>query len=102
MTRLETFRRLMVAEELFEFLGVAWDPRVLRTYRLHLLHRFALEMDLIDRQHPGLPEEARLEQYRQALVRAHALFQRSAPQIERLSRVPGAEAPPVRVPRRRG
>lgn len=100
MTRLETFRSLMVAEELFEFLGVPYEPRVLRIYRLHVLRRFGLEMDLIDRQEPGLGEEDRLERYRQALLRAHQLFQRGAPPGEATF---GARAEPlVPLPRRRG
>ncbi len=100
VTRLEAFRRLTVAEELFEFLGVRYDPRVLTAYRLHVLRRFGLEMDLIDRQHPSLEEEARLALYREALVRAHELFQRSTPREQKLFRAVGGAEPLVPLPRR--
>lgn len=100
MTRLEAFRNLMVAEELFEFLGVPYEPRVLQVYRLHVLRRFGLEMDLIDRQQPALDEAARLEAYRQALLRAHELFQRGGSADARAFG-PRPEAL-VPVPRRRG
>lgn len=101
MARLETFRTLMVAEELFEFLGVACDPHVLAAFRLHVLRRFGLEMDLIDRQHPSLEEEARLALYREALVRAHEIFQRSTPREQKLFRAVGGDEPLVPLPRRK-
>ncbi len=76
MSKLEELRSRMVAEDLFAFLGVAYDAEVLRRYRTHVLHRFALEADLVDRLHPSAPEEERLDLYRAALARAHALFRR--------------------------
>ncbi len=99
--RLEEFRKLMVAEELFEFLGVPCDPRVLRVYRLHVLRRFGLEMELIDREHPALREEARLALYGEALARAHDLFRRRAPGAERIFGALGAPPTLVQLPRRK-
>jgi len=76
MPTLAELRTLSGAEDYFDFFGLACDPAVLRVYRLHVLRRFALEMDLVDRQHPGLGEEERLGRYREALARAHQVFAR--------------------------
>jgi nitrogenase-stabilizing/protective protein len=74
MGALEELSRLARAEEFFDFLGVAYDPRVLAVYRLRLLKRFGLEMAAIDAHEPrpSAPERRRL--YAEALRRAHEQF----------------------------
>ncbi len=84
---LAALRRLEAAEDFFAFFGVAYDARVLRVYRLHVLKRFALEMDVIDRAHPTAPEPERLALYREALRRSHDVFARSTAQDEKLFKV---------------
>lgn len=77
------------AEEFFEALGVPFDPRVLAVHRLHVLRRFGLEREAIDRE-DGLSGSARLRRYRAALAGAHDLFTRSTARDEKLFRVFGA------------
>ncbi len=80
------------AEDFFEALGVPYDRRVLDVYRLHVLRRFGLEREAIDRE-GGLGDEERLGRYRDALARAHATYARPSAPEERLFRV--FEGPPL-------
>jgi nitrogenase-stabilizing/protective protein len=98
MPTLAELRTLSDAEEYFEFFALPWDPAVLRVYRLHVLRRFALEMDLVDRQHPGLGEEERLGRYREALARAHQVFARGDARKHRAF-LPGEREPLVTLGR---
>lgn len=74
---LAELRGLRHAEQLFDFFGLEFDPRIVQAYRLHLIERFGLETDLIDREHPMLAEQERLALYREALRRSHQVFTRS-------------------------
>lgn len=102
MGTLLQLRSLAEAEDYFDFFALAYDPAVLAAYRLHVLRRFALEMELIDRQHPVAPEAERLALYRAALARAHDLFTRSTPREEKLFRVHAPEERIVALGRRGG
>ncbi len=84
---LAELRELRQAEDFFAFFDLPFDPRVVRVYRLHVLKRFALEMDLIDRQHPALAEANRIALYREALSRSHDVFKKATAQDEKLFRV---------------
>lgn len=84
---LAELRRLDQAEDFFTFFELEFDHRVVQVYRLHVLKRFALEIDLIDREHPRLAEQDLLALYREALRRAHDLFARSTAQDQKLFRV---------------
>jgi nitrogenase-stabilizing/protective protein len=88
------------AEELFEALGVPFDPRVLASARLHVLRRFGLARAPIDAD-PAIDAADRLRRYAEALADAHALFTRMTPAEARLFRVLGA-APLVALGRARG
>lgn len=79
--------RLSQAEDFFDFFELEYEPRVVQVYRLHVLRRFALEMDLIDRASPMAGEQERLSLYRDALMRSHDLFTRSTAQEQKLFRV---------------
>jgi len=85
-------RQLEDAEELFEALGVTYERRVLDVYRLHVLRRFGLEREAIDRE-AGLGETERLARYREALCRAHDTYARDSAPAERLFRI--FEGPPL-------
>jgi nitrogen fixation protein NifB len=87
--RLPDLSALDGAEEFFEALGVPFDPRVLAVHRLHVLRRFGLEREAIDRE-GGLSDPDRLQRYRAALAGAHDLFTRSTARDEKLFRVFGA------------
>lgn len=84
---LSTLRQLVQAEEFFQFFGLPFEPRVVEVYRLHILKRFGLEVERIDREAPALDEPGRLALYREALGRAHDLFLRSTAQEEKLFKV---------------
>ncbi len=84
---LAALRRLARAEEFFQFFGLPFEPRVVDVYRLHILRRFGLEVERIDREAPALDERARLALYREALGRAHDVFLRSTAQEEKLFKV---------------
>jgi nitrogenase-stabilizing/protective protein len=102
MATLQELRQLTECEDFFRLLGVPWDEAVLRVHRLHVLRRFALEMELIDRQEPTLAEQPRLLRYADALRRAHELFTRSSAREQKLFRVfHGNEQLVALSPRRR-
>jgi len=79
-------RQVEDAEGLFEALGVAYRRHVLDVYRLHVLRRFGLEREAIDRD-GSLGDEARLLRYREALHRAHDTYARDSAPEERLFRL---------------
>lgn len=84
---LAALRRLENAEDFFAFFELSFDPKVVQVYRLHVLKRFALEMEIVDRAHPALAEPERIALYREALRRSHDVFVRSNAQEEKLFRV---------------
>jgi nitrogenase-stabilizing/protective protein len=92
-------RELEHAEEYFEALDVPYERRVLDVYRLHVLKRFGLEREAIDRE-SELAAGERLRRYREALARAHETYARESAPSERLFRV-FEGAPLVPIPFRR-
>lgn len=84
---LAALRELRQAEDFFAFFDLPYEPRVVHVYRLHVLKRFALEMETIDRAHPMIGEPERLALYREALRRSHDVFARSTAQDEKLFKV---------------
>lgn len=84
---LAALRQLVQAEDFFEFFALPFEPRVVQVFRLHILKRFALEMERIDREVPAADEAGRLALYRDALRRSHDVFERSTAQEERLFKV---------------
>lgn len=61
------------AEDFFEALGVAWDPGVLRTCRLQVLHRFGAAAAALAGGGSATPP-VRREALRRALREAHDAF----------------------------
>lgn len=84
---LAALRRLEKAEDFFAFFELPFDPRIVQVYRLHVLKRFALEIETIDRAQPAAAEPERIALYRAALRRSHDVFVRSTARDEKLFKV---------------
>ncbi len=87
------------AEQIFEALGVRYDPLVLRTYRLHVLRRFGLCVEAFLSERPLATERERRAALRRALRESHEAFVRSTPRDEKIFRVHGGGFP-VKLRRR--
>jgi nitrogenase-stabilizing/protective protein len=89
-TTLARLRTAESAEAMFALLGVAYDPAVLRTSRLHILKRLATYLggDLA-----SLPPDIALAEARAMLKRAHDDFAQSSPLKERVFKVLAEHAP---------
>lgn len=83
---LSDFKKLVNAEEYFEFFKLPYDQQVLNVNRLHILKRFSLSMKEID-QTSGLSDEERLSQYRSALEQAYEVFLESTAVEQKLFKV---------------
>ncbi len=75
------------AEEIFEALGVPYDARILRAYRLHVMRRFGICVEAFLAERPMASEGERRAALRTALKQAHDTFTRSTPREEKLFRV---------------
>lgn len=84
---LEAFERLVDAEDFLEFFGIPYDPRVVHVNRLHILKKFALLKEEIDRRDGHEGPEARLRLWKAAMQRAYETFVASTAVKERLFRV---------------
>jgi len=62
------------AEDLFQRLGVDFDPRVMAVHRLHVLRRFGIEVRRMETLSLSVSEAERERLYRRALSEAHAHF----------------------------
>ena len=82
---IERMRRLSAAEEFFDLLGVAYDPKVLQVARLHVLRR--MNQYLANAALDAMTEDAAEEACRAALARAYLDFVTSTPIEERLFKV---------------
>jgi nitrogenase-stabilizing/protective protein len=85
MPVLDELRRLSSAEEFFAFLGVPFDPAVVRVSRLHILRRMGLSLAGADLA--GLSEPGQREACRRALEEAYASLLAKAPLEQRLFKV---------------
>ncbi len=85
MTILDELRKLSAAEEIFAFLGVAYEPAVLRVARLHILRRMG---DYL-RSEPltELDEAILRERCRSFLEVAYSDFVKSSPLEQRVFKV---------------
>ena len=88
--RLPELAGLEDAEEFFEAFQVGYDPRILRTYRLHVLRRFGLCLEAFLAERPGATLGERRSAIRRLLREAHDTFTRSTPREEEVFRVHGA------------
>lgn len=62
------------AEDFFEALGVAWEPRVLDAHRLRVMKLYALAVDSWLAANPGADGAARRRAMARALREAHDAF----------------------------
>jgi nitrogenase-stabilizing/protective protein len=74
---------LSEAEEFFDALGVAYDPRVLDAHRLHVLKVFGLALASWLAVNRGADEAARRAAAARALREAHGVFAEEARAPER-------------------
>lgn len=81
------------AEQIFEALGVPYDPRILGAYRLHVLRRFGLCVEAFLAERPLATESERRAALRGALRESHEAFTRSTPREEKTFRVHGGGRP---------
>jgi nitrogenase-stabilizing/protective protein len=84
---LEAFERLVDAEDFLEFFGIPYDPRVVHVNRLHILKKFALLKEEVDRQSGPDDPETRCLRWKEAMQRAYETFLASTAVKERLFRV---------------
>ena len=81
---LDELKRLSAAEEFFEYLEVAYDPKVVNVARLHILRRMG--QYLAKEQGESADQELR-ERCKQHLETAYADFVASSPIAERVFKV---------------
>lgn len=84
---LEEFVRLVNAEDYLEFFGIAYDPHVVHVNRLHILKKFALHKEEIDRAQRSCEPQARLPLYQEAMQKAYETFLTSTAPEQRLFKV---------------
>ncbi|WP_131747203.1 nitrogenase-stabilizing/protective protein NifW [Frankia sp. Cppng1_Ct_nod] len=89
--RLAAFRRCETAEEYFQTLDVAYDPRVVAVNRLHILRHFAAAVARIDAEHAST--DARTAAYREALAASYEAFTTATALDHRLFKVLADRAP---------
>ena len=78
------FNQLHDAEEYFEFFGLAYDGQIVNINRLHILRKFSQLMAAVDET---LPEDQKLQTYREALQSAYQVFLTSSSVQEKLFKV---------------
>jgi nitrogenase-stabilizing/protective protein len=92
----DRLRRCTSAEEYFDLLQVPYDQHVLDVNRLHVLRRFAQEIESLPPSEPGTaPASGR---YREALDRAYQAFVTGTSLDHRLFKVLRDHAPQAFVP----
>lgn len=81
------FQQLVNAEEYFEFFELPYDLQFVNINRLHILQKFSTLIKAIDAESPDLSETDKLDQYRDALMKAYDTFTTSSPLTEKLFKV---------------
>jgi nitrogenase-stabilizing/protective protein len=84
---LKTIEKLVNAEDYLKFFGISYDPKVVHVNRLHILKKFALYKDEIDRSQSQPSSETRLTDYKNAMQKAYETFLKSTAPEERLFKV---------------
>jgi nitrogenase-stabilizing/protective protein len=88
MTRtIDEFKKLVNAEEFFNFFNLSYDLEVVNVNRLHILKKFSQYMREVDDNSPNLNQEERLGQYSLALEKAYQVFLESTAQEQKLFKV---------------
>lgn len=84
---IDEFKKLVDAEEFFQFFNMPYDVEVVNVNRLHILKKFSQYMQEIDNNSPDLSQEERLNQYSLALQKAYQVFIESTPHEQKLFKV---------------
>ncbi|MDZ7954650.1 nitrogenase-stabilizing/protective protein NifW [Nostoc sp. DedQUE09] len=84
---IDEFKKLVDAEEFFQFFNMPYDLEVVNVNRLHILKKFSQYMQEIDDNSPDLSEEERLNQYSLALQKAYQVFIESTAHEQKLFKV---------------
>lgn len=84
---LEAFERLVNAEDFLEFFGIPYDRQVVQVNRLHILKKFAVMKEAIDRDCGHQDVEVRGRHLKEAMQRAYETFLTSTPSEQRLFKV---------------
>ncbi|MEA5583534.1 nitrogenase-stabilizing/protective protein NifW [Nodularia harveyana UHCC-0300] len=81
------FKKLVDAEEFFNFFNLPYDKENVNVHRLHILKKFSQYMAEVDEHFPDLSTEDRLHQYSLALQKAHDVFLESTAYEQKLFKV---------------
>lgn len=81
------FEKLVNAEDYLGFFGISYNPQVVHVNRLHILKKFALLREEIDREKNLHDSEERLSRYKEAMQRAYETFLASTAPEQRLFKV---------------
>lgn len=84
---LKTIEKLVNAEDYLKFFEISYDPKVVHVNRLHILKKFALYKEEIDRIPGQQSAETRLVNYKSAMQKAYETFLKSTAPEERLFKV---------------
>ncbi|MEH1886681.1 nitrogenase-stabilizing/protective protein NifW [Nostoc sp.] len=84
---IDEFKKLVDAEEFFQFFNMPYDLEVVNVHRLHILKKFSQHMQEIDDNSPDLSQEEKLNQYSLALQKAYQLFTESTAYEQKLFKV---------------
>lgn len=95
---IDRMRRCASAEEYFDLLDVPYDVRVLDVNRLHILRRFALEIESLPSTVAAVPPAQAVTRYREALRRSYQAFVTGTALDHRLFKVLRDRAPQAFVP----
>lgn len=81
------FKKLVDAEEFFNFFNLPYDQEIVNVNRLHILKKFSQYMAEVDDTSADLTTEQRLHQYSLALQKAYDVFLESTPHEQKLFKV---------------
>ncbi|MBD2484718.1 nitrogenase-stabilizing/protective protein NifW [Planktothrix sp. FACHB-1365] len=84
---LSDFKKLMDAEEYFQFFQLPFDEQIVNVNRLHILKKFSQLVAKIDAAFPDIEPEEKLNQYREALQQAYSVFLTSTAVEQKLFKV---------------
>ena len=81
------FKKLVDAEEFFQFFNLPYDKENVNVNRLHILKKFSQFIAEVDDNSHGLTSSEILNEYSLALQKAHDLFLESTAYEEKLFKV---------------
>ena len=84
---LESFQKLVDAEDYLQFFDIEYDRDFVNINRLHILKQFSLLIKEVDKVFPDVTEAEKLEKYKLALEEAYQVFLTSSPLETKLFKV---------------